>query len=89
VAPRESVQLVTGQDTLSAPERRLLGRCRCTRSPRCTGRTGRVTDPDMACAAALLHDTVEDHAGDIAPGGSRQDALEVLTGQSGHGGEYG
>src|SRR5215831_2895811 len=28
----------------------------------------RVTDPDVACAA-LLHDTVEDHAEDIAPGG--------------------
>jgi hypothetical protein len=42
----------------------------------------RVTDPDVACAA-LLHDTVEDHAGDIAPDGSRQGALAVLTGQFG------
>jgi 5'-deoxynucleotidase YfbR-like HD superfamily hydrolase len=42
----------------------------------------RVTDADMACAA-LLHDTVEDHAGDIALGGSRQDALAVLAGQFG------
>jgi hypothetical protein len=38
----------------------------------------RVTDPDVACAA-LLHDTVEDHAGDIAPGG-RETALGVLAG---------
>lgn len=36
----------------------------------------------MACAA-LLHDTAEDHAGDIAPGGARQDAVAVLTGQFG------
>ena len=42
----------------------------------------RVSDTDVACAA-LLHDTVEDHAGDIAPGGSRQDALAVLAGQFG------
>jgi (p)ppGpp synthase/HD superfamily hydrolase len=42
----------------------------------------RVTDPDVACAA-LLHDTVEDHAGDIAPGGSRLDALAVLAGHFG------
>jgi hypothetical protein len=35
----------------------------------------------VACAA-LLHDTVEDHAGEIAPGG-RQAALEVLAGQFG------
>ena len=42
----------------------------------------RVTDPDVACAA-LLHDTVEDHYGDIAPGGSRQAALAVLAGQFG------
>jgi (p)ppGpp synthase/HD superfamily hydrolase len=41
----------------------------------------RVTDPDVACAA-LLHDTVEDHAGDIAPGG-RQAALAVLAGEFG------
>jgi (p)ppGpp synthase/HD superfamily hydrolase len=42
----------------------------------------RVTDPDLACAA-LLHDAVEDHAQDIAPGGTRQDALAVLAGQFG------
>jgi hypothetical protein len=36
----------------------------------------RVTDPDVACAA-LLHDTVEDHAGDIAPGG-REAAVGVI-----------
>jgi len=42
----------------------------------------RVTDPDVACAA-LLHDVVEDHAGDIAPGGSRDAALAVLAGQFG------
>jgi hypothetical protein len=42
----------------------------------------RVTDPDVACAA-LLHDTVEDHATEIAPGGGRQGALEVLAGQFG------
>jgi hypothetical protein len=41
----------------------------------------RVTDPDVACAA-LLHDTVEDHAGEIDPGG-RQAALEALAGQFG------
>ena len=34
----------------------------------------RVDDPDVACAA-LLHDTVEDHAGELAPGGSREDAV--------------
>jgi hypothetical protein len=38
-------------------------------------------DPDVACAA-LLHDTVEDHAGEIARGG-RQAALEALAGQFG------
>jgi len=42
----------------------------------------RVADPDVACAA-LLHDTVEDHARDIAPGGGRQAALAVLAGQFG------
>jgi (p)ppGpp synthase/HD superfamily hydrolase len=36
----------------------------------------RVRDADVACAA-LLHDTVEDHADDIA--GSREDALGVLA----------
>ena len=41
----------------------------------------RVTDPDAVCAA-LLHDTVEDHARDIAPGG-RGNALAVLAAQFG------
>jgi 5'-deoxynucleotidase YfbR-like HD superfamily hydrolase len=138
VAPRESVQLVTGQGTLSAAERLLLAvmplhaitvlhgegglrerlllesgrfpagkrrrvdaalalmsrlheRDRRQREPyschplRVTIRIlshYRVTDADVACAA-LLHDTVEDHAGDIAPGGSRHDALAVLAGQFG------
>ena len=36
----------------------------------------------MACAA-LLHDAVEDHARDIATGGTRQDAVAVLAGQFG------
>jgi hypothetical protein len=43
----------------------------------------RVTDPDVACAA-LLHDAVEDHAGDITPDGTRQAALAALAGQFGH-----
>ena len=43
----------------------------------------RVTDPDVACAA-LLHDAVEDHAADIAPGGGgREAALAVLAGRFG------
>ena len=42
----------------------------------------RVTDPDVACAA-LLHDVVEDHAADIAPGGDRRAALAVLGGRFG------
>ena len=40
-----------------------------------------VSDPDVACAA-LLHDTVEDHAEDIARGG-REAALAVLAEQFG------
>jgi hypothetical protein len=40
-----------------------------------------VHDADAACAA-LLHDVVEDHAGDIGPGG-RQGAFAVLAGQFG------
>ena len=43
----------------------------------------RVADPDVACAA-LLHDAVEDHAEDIAPGGTRQAAFAVLARQFGH-----
>jgi hypothetical protein len=42
----------------------------------------RVADPDVACAA-LLHDAVEDHAQDLAPGGARQAAFAVLSGQFG------
>ena len=42
----------------------------------------RVSDPDVACAA-LLHDAVEDHAADIAPGGDQQAALAVLAGRFG------
>ena len=41
-----------------------------------------VRDADVVCAA-LLHDAVEDHAADLAPGGSHQDALAVLARQSG------
>lgn len=42
----------------------------------------RVTDPDVACAA-LLHDAVEDHAEDIASGGTPQAAFAVLADQFG------
>jgi hypothetical protein len=42
----------------------------------------RVTDPDLACAA-LLHDAVEDHALNLAPGGTHGDALAVLAEQFG------
>jgi HD domain len=42
----------------------------------------RASDPDVACAA-LLHDAVEDHAEDIAPCGTRQDAFAVVAGQFG------
>jgi hypothetical protein len=42
----------------------------------------RVDDADVACAA-LLHDTVEDHAGELAPGGSRDDAVAVVAGEFG------
>ena len=38
----------------------------------------RVREPDVACAA-LLHDTVEDHAADIASAGTPQAALAVLA----------
>jgi hypothetical protein len=41
-----------------------------------------VADPDVACAA-LLHDDVENHARDLAPGGTRQAALTVLAGRFG------
>ena len=42
----------------------------------------RVSDPDVICAA-LLHDAVEDHQQDLAPGGTRQAAFAVLAGQFG------
>jgi (p)ppGpp synthase/HD superfamily hydrolase len=42
----------------------------------------RVSDPDVACAA-LLHDAVEDHGAEIAPGGTRPAAFAVLAGQFG------
>ena len=38
----------------------------------------RVRDPDVACAA-LLHDTVEDHAADITDAGTPEAALRVLA----------
>jgi hypothetical protein len=37
-----------------------------------------VRDPDVACAA-LLHDAVEDHAAELAPGGGQQEALAALA----------
>jgi (p)ppGpp synthase/HD superfamily hydrolase len=42
----------------------------------------RVEDADVACAA-LLHETVEDHAGELAPGGSRDDAVAAVAGEFG------
>lgn len=45
----------------------------------------RITDADVICAA-LLHDAVEDHATEIAPGGDQGDqaaALAVLTSEFG------
>jgi (p)ppGpp synthase/HD superfamily hydrolase len=42
----------------------------------------RVGDAEVACAA-LLHDTVEDHAGELGPGGSRDDAVAVVAGEFG------
>jgi (p)ppGpp synthase/HD superfamily hydrolase len=41
-----------------------------------------VSDVDVVCAA-LLHDTVEDHSDDLAPGCTRQDAVAILAGQFG------
>jgi (p)ppGpp synthase/HD superfamily hydrolase len=38
----------------------------------------RVPDSEVACAA-LLHDSVEDHAADLSPGGGRDGAREVLA----------
>jgi hypothetical protein len=42
----------------------------------------RVSDPDVACAA-LLHDAVEDHAGDLAADGTRRGAFTTLARQFG------
>ena len=41
-----------------------------------------VRDTDVICAA-LLHDAVEDHAADLAPGGGQQEALAVLAARFG------
>jgi hypothetical protein len=41
-----------------------------------------VRDTDVIIAA-LLHDAVEDHATELAPGGRQQDALAVLTAEFG------
>jgi (p)ppGpp synthase/HD superfamily hydrolase len=41
-----------------------------------------VRDPDVICAA-LLHDAVEDHAGELAPGGGQQAALAAIADQFG------
>src|SRR6202035_5124126 len=37
-----------------------------------------VRDPDVVIAA-LLHDAVEDHPGELAPGGGRPEALAALA----------
>jgi len=42
----------------------------------------RVRDADIA-SAALLHDAVEDHAGELAPGGGQREALAVIAAQFG------
>ncbi|HTW03890.1 MAG TPA: HD domain-containing protein [Streptosporangiaceae bacterium] len=42
----------------------------------------RVTDPDVICAA-VLHDAVEDHAADLAPGGGQREALDAIAGRFG------
>jgi hypothetical protein len=39
-----------------------------------------IRDADVVCAA-LLHDAVEDHAADLAPGGGQHDAFAVLARQ--------
>ncbi len=41
-----------------------------------------VTDADVICAA-VLHDAVEDHAADLAPGGGQREALAVIAAQFG------
>jgi HD domain len=42
----------------------------------------KVRDADVICAA-LLHDAVEDHPGDLAPGGGQHEALEAVAAQFG------
>jgi (p)ppGpp synthase/HD superfamily hydrolase len=42
----------------------------------------RISDPDVICAA-LLHDAVEDHAADLAPGGGQPAAIAALAAQFG------
>jgi HD domain-containing protein len=42
----------------------------------------RITDPDVICAA-LLHDTVEDHPGGLAPGGGQPEAIAAIAAQFG------
>ena len=42
----------------------------------------RVGDPDVVCAA-LLHDAVEDHAAELAPGGGQDEALGVIAARFG------
>jgi (p)ppGpp synthase/HD superfamily hydrolase len=42
----------------------------------------RVSDAYVVCAA-LLHDAVEDHAGDLSPGGGPAEALAVIAGRFG------
>jgi hypothetical protein len=42
-----------------------------------------VQDVDVICAA-LLHDAVEDHAAELAPGGGQQEALAVIAAQFGN-----
>ena len=42
----------------------------------------RVRDAEVICAA-LLHDAVEDHTGDLSPGGRQPDALAVIADQFG------
>jgi len=42
----------------------------------------RVSDADVVCAA-LLHDAVEDHVGDLSPSGGQAEALAVIATQFG------
>jgi hypothetical protein len=43
----------------------------------------RITDPDVICAA-LLHDAVEDHAAELAPGGGQPEAIAAIAAQFGN-----